>query len=70
MKFSTKICIAALATGVAFPALAQDYGTSTTTSDDARPQEKAGRKSTTTATNSTTKSFVPCSFRNFANGAR
>ena len=56
MKFSTKICIAALATSVAFPALAQRDGSSTsnTTSDDARPQEKAKKKSTTSATNSTT----------------
>ena len=57
MKFSTKICIAALATGVAVPALAQRVpadSSRTATSDDARPQEKAGRKSTTTATNSTT----------------
>ena len=60
MKFSTKICIAALATGVAFPALAQPVpveGSSTSNAkpDDVRPQERIRRKSTTApATNSTT----------------
>ena len=60
MKFSTKLCIAALATTVAFPVLAQRIpvgGSSTNTkpTEGSRPQETADSQTeTTTAATSTT----------------
>lgn len=58
MKFSTKICIAALATSVAFPALAQRIpvgGSSTNKKppDGARPQETGNSEQATAATSTT-----------------
>ena len=59
MNFSTKICLAALATSVAFPALAQRIpvgGSSTNTkpTEGSRPQETANTQTETTAATSTT----------------
>ena len=59
MKFTTKICIAALATSAAFPVIAQRIpvgGSSTNTKapDNARMQETGEQTSTTTAATSTT----------------
>lgn len=57
MNLTTKICLAALATSVAFPALAQRIpvdGSSTKPTEGSRPQETANTQTETTAATSST----------------